>query len=567
MRNLRHHAAAIGAAWLVWAGPSFGHGPVADGPVATTATTTYTTLKAAGATGTAAIDGVSMATYARNTMYSCNFTSATTGYGFSWVSSTNTISFSGKPIVDGSVAWSSSTHTETSGTTLKFGSNGLPNHYTGTYPVSASSEAGQSRYHPNPSSIATSRIYMAIPTDPVMASTPTCVRGVAGVLFTGAMLFDALDADGRDAVANELQDQCEGHPESNGAYHYHHVTNCFTDSSSGHSVQVGWALDGYGIYGPKGESGTTITNSELDECHGHTHSVSQADGQTKTIYHYHGNLEFPYVVGCFRGSQVLQGNFIYALTNPANGLWYTSTAAGRGFGIESLGGQLFIGVYTYESSGADVWYVATCLLGTSSCSGSLLKFTGGTTLSNLGLASTAPSSATSPGTYTITFSSSTAASITITPTSGAAATYSLARYPLTGTSVGSTQTWAPETGWWWSPDYSGTGWFIESQNTSTSEGTTSSDFFTVGYAYGSTGGSGSANWYVGTGSLAQLSTSTSAWSGELYEYANGPTLTGSTGNTSALQSAGTATMQFSSTTTGTISLPSGRQISIQRYTY
>ena len=535
--------------------------------VATPTVTSYTTFKAQGVTGTAAVDGVSMSSAARNTIYHCRFTSATSGYGFSWVSSSNVISFANKPMVEGENAWTSQFRQVTSGSNLQIGSNGLPNHYTGTFPVSSSTEAGQSQYHPNPSSMAASRIFAELPLDPTVASTPTCVSGEVGFLFTGAMLFDALDADGRDAVANEIQDRCEGHPETTGTYHYHHVTNCFTDSTSGHSVQVGWALDGFGIYGPKGESGTTITNAELDECHGHTHSVTQADGQTKTIYHYHGNREFPYTVGCFRGTQVVTGRNTYALTTPATGLWYTSTASGRGYAIETNASQLFIGIYTYTSAGADVWYVVSCMLGRTTCTGSLQQFSGGTTLANLGVANTAPTASTSPGTFAVTFSSSSAATVTITPASGPVASYSLSRYPLNGSTVSSTQSWAPETGWWWSPTYSGTGWLIESQGTSTSEGSTSSDFFTVGYAYGNTGSTGQANWYVGTGSLMQLGTSTSLWRGELYEYVNGPTLTGSTGNASALSSQGTATMSFSSTTTGTITLPNGQQIAIQRYSY
>ncbi|MSP50206.1 MAG: YHYH protein [Alphaproteobacteria bacterium] len=562
MRQIR--ALALSLATAVCLG---GAAAVDAHETSTTQTTSYTTLRAQRATGTAMVDGVSMRTAARNTMYACRFTSGAAGYGFSWVSSSNTISFADKPVVEGSVSWTSQYREVTSCSTLQIGSNGLPNHYTGTFPVSSSTEAGQSQYHPNPSSVASSRIYAELPVNPVVASTPTCVNGVVGILFTGAMLFDALDADGRDAVANEIQDQCEGHPETTGTYHYHHVTNCFTDSASGHSVQIGWALDGFGIYGSKGESGTTLTNADLDECHGHTHSVTQADGATKTIYHYHGNREFPYVVGCFRGSQVLSVQNLCALTTPATGLWYTTTAGGRGYAIESNASQLFIGIYTYTSGGDDVWYVASCMLGHTTCSGTLQAFTGGTTLANLGVANTSPSSGTSPGTYSVTFSSSSAATVTITPTSGSATSYSLVRYPLSGSTVSSTQSWAPESGWWWSPSYSGTGWLIESQGTSTSGGITTSDFFAVGYAYGSTGSPGQANWYVGTGSLLRLSSSTSTWTGDLNEYVNGPTLTGSTGTATSAANAGTATMQFTSTTTGTITLPNGRQIDIQRYRY
>lgn len=561
---MRLPVVALGAAFsLVLAGAA----SIGAADIATPAVTSYTTFKAQGATGTAAVDGVSMTSAARNSIYHCRFTSAASGYGFSWVSSSNVISFSGKPVVEGANAWTSQVREVTSGSSLVLGGNGLPNHYTGTFPVSSSTEAGQPQYHPNPSSMGVSRRYAELPLNPTVASSPTCVSGEVGFLFTGGMLFDALDADGRDAVANEIQDLCEGHPETTGTYHYHHLTNCFTDSTSGHSVQVGWALDGFGIYGPKGTSGSTITNAELDECHGHTHSVTQADGQVKTIYHYHGNREFPYTVGCFRGTQVVTGRFTYALTTPANGLWYTSTASGRGYAIETNASQLFIGIYTYGPSGDDVWYVVSCMLGSTTCSGTLQQFSSGTTLANIGVANTAPTSTTSPGTFSVTFSSSTAATVTITPTSGSATSYSLIRFPLSGSTVGSTQSWAPETGWWWSPDYSGTGWLIESQNTTTSGGSTTSNFFTVGYAYGSTGTSGQANWYVGTGSLVRQSSSTSTWTDTLFEYGSGPTLTGSTGTASVTANRGTATMTFSSTTTGTITLPNGRQISIQRYSY
>ena len=49
--------------------------------VATPAVTSYTTFKAQGATGTAAVNGVSMTSAARNTIYHCRFTSATSGLG------------------------------------------------------------------------------------------------------------------------------------------------------------------------------------------------------------------------------------------------------------------------------------------------------------------------------------------------------------------------------------------------------------------------------------------------------------------------------------------------------
>ena len=44
-----------------------------------------------------------------------------------------------------------------------------------------------------------------------------------------------------------------------------------------------------------------LTNADLDECHGHTHTITW-DGKAVVMYHYHATREFPYTVGCFRGA-------------------------------------------------------------------------------------------------------------------------------------------------------------------------------------------------------------------------------------------------------------------------
>jgi hypothetical protein len=96
-------------------------------------------------------------------------------------------------------------------------------------------------------------------------------------------------------------DQCWGHP-YNKQYHIHAYSwKCFPDQgSSGPSPLFGYALDGYGIYGPRGEDGQMITNAQLDECHGHTAPVMW-EGKMTNIYHYHLNREYPYSIGCFHG--------------------------------------------------------------------------------------------------------------------------------------------------------------------------------------------------------------------------------------------------------------------------
>jgi hypothetical protein len=69
---------------------------------------------------------------------------------------------------------------------------------------------------------------------------------------------------------------------------------------------LGYAFDGFGIYGPKGETGSLLSTSDLDDCHGHTHQLNW-DGQIISIYHYHMSADFPYSIGCFRGKKTVNG--------------------------------------------------------------------------------------------------------------------------------------------------------------------------------------------------------------------------------------------------------------------
>ena len=110
----------------------------------------------------------------------------------------------------------------------------------------------------------------------------------------GVELFNALDAQKRDAVAHEEQDACGGHPGPNGAYHYHAISPCIR--TSGSSTLVGYALDGFGIYVEPG-----ATDADLDACHGRTSTVLW-NGKPTRIYHYVATAEYPYTLGCFRGA-------------------------------------------------------------------------------------------------------------------------------------------------------------------------------------------------------------------------------------------------------------------------
>ena len=200
------------------------------------------------------------------------------------------------------MSWPHSFSVTVQGTQRIIAWNDLPDHPTGTFPIAPSDDAY--RYDRNPNSISQQSMRIALPLEPALAGQPTCAPGAVGVLLSGAVLFNALDAPGRDAVAHETQDSCQGHPQESGVYHYHNASICVLrelDSGSGPSKLIGYAIDGFGIYGPRDASGKTLTSGDLDACHGTTSEV-EWEGKTVTMYHYVAIMDFPYTVGCLRGS-------------------------------------------------------------------------------------------------------------------------------------------------------------------------------------------------------------------------------------------------------------------------
>ena len=91
-----------------------------------------------------------------------------------------------------------------------------------------------------------------------------CVpMGAVGYALNGVAIYNALDADGRDAVAHEVQDSCDGHPQGAGQYHYHGPSPCMPNVRRNNTV-VGYALDGFPItscYDAKAASIPTPTST------------------------------------------------------------------------------------------------------------------------------------------------------------------------------------------------------------------------------------------------------------------------------------------------------------------
>jgi hypothetical protein len=175
---------------------------------------------------------------------------------------------------------------------------------TGIFPIASSDPAY--RFDTNPNHINPARIKVDLPATPKAAAQPSCL-GVGGIGITtdGVLLFDALDAQGRDAVAHEVTDRCDGHPDAGGVYHYHQISPCLLRTAGTGPTLVGYAFDGYGIYVEHDSDGQLVTDQDLDPCHGRTSPVPW-NGAERTIYHYDATAEYPYTLGCYHGTSVIK---------------------------------------------------------------------------------------------------------------------------------------------------------------------------------------------------------------------------------------------------------------------
>jgi hypothetical protein len=259
-----------------------------------------------------------------------------------WIdAAAGTFDITRKPAVAGRVAWTPRFTILVRGDLRLFETNDLPSHPTGTFPIPASDPIYL--YDRNPNRIRAQRMSLALPATPQPLARPQCAPGAVGILLTGAVLFSALDGPGRDAVAHEAQDGCQGHPQQGGVYHYHSVTPCLDVRRlpDGHSGLVGYALDGFGIFGRTGSGGQELGSEDLDACHGHVHAIPW-DGRMVVMYHYHATLDFPYTVGCMRGAVDRETVRMVSGPPPSRGFGAAPPPPGGGRGGADLGLDLLL---------------------------------------------------------------------------------------------------------------------------------------------------------------------------------------------------------------------------------
>ncbi len=213
----------------------------------------------------------------------------------------NTWDSTTKLAVKGDVTWPTAKYTEIVGDGKRvLTSNNLPvDMKSGTFPIAPDDPSYA--YDRNPGRITSADTTVTLVETATAALKASCMsEGPVGMMKNGVLVFNSLDGKGKDAVAHESQDLCQGHPAMT-TYHYHNVPSCLRIASTGPSTVVGWISDGFPIVVERDASGALPTNADLDECHGRTSPIL-LDGQVVTMYHYSTTLEFPYFIGCYKGT-------------------------------------------------------------------------------------------------------------------------------------------------------------------------------------------------------------------------------------------------------------------------
>lgn len=168
-------------------------------------------------------------------------------------------------------------------------SNGIPDNAVGIFPN-----------EDNPYAIEEQSFLVKFPQNPTLNELdgqpqPQCLpaNSIIGFAVNGAAIFSPFDEDGSDLNAVDFGGGCQGRTAEGGIYYFAQVPDkCSTFQRLDADQIFGVAIDGFPIYGP-GEGDSMITNADLDACHG-----KKVNGQ----YRYYMTDEWPYVLGCFRGT-------------------------------------------------------------------------------------------------------------------------------------------------------------------------------------------------------------------------------------------------------------------------
>ncbi|MEJ6509150.1 MAG: YHYH protein [Octadecabacter sp.] len=155
-----------------------------------------------------------------------------------------------------------------------------------------------------------------IPTDygapiilaPQFDGTPLTRDAALGVVVNGVPIYDytgggEMSVDDlshhqiqHDTLQTGQLDVCGGHAGRGDDYHYHVAPTCMIEQmeNAGPDAIIGWAFDGFPIYGDTNPDGSAIAEGALDVCNG---QIDDTFG-----YRYHTSPDAPYIVQCLMGA-------------------------------------------------------------------------------------------------------------------------------------------------------------------------------------------------------------------------------------------------------------------------
>lgn len=189
------------------------------------------------------------------------------------------------------------------GTYITIKTKNLPDHKSPYYASSnvlyeaySGTTFGGFTFNKNPNSIIEQAATIKIPVSPKLNTAHSATPlGPIGIGVNGVVFFNQY-AGPNQPLTSEITsfDKYYGHPQQSGVYHYHVEPLYITTVKLTKSSLMGFLLDGFPVYGPQEEDGTIVTNSILDDYHGHTHKTIDYPNGT---YHYHFTNEAPYLNG------------------------------------------------------------------------------------------------------------------------------------------------------------------------------------------------------------------------------------------------------------------------------
>ncbi|HEY1553124.1 MAG TPA: YHYH protein [Kofleriaceae bacterium] len=166
---------------------------------------------------------------------------------------------------------------------IELDSDDQPDYESNYFAATSPCHIAYTTQFPDPNTIAVQHVAMTVPASPSGGSGAMAL-GAVGMALDGVAIFDNQAAPGDDIFDESGSfDQCQGHPQQQGVYHYHSEPYAISYADD---AFIGVMRDGNPIYGRYDPDGSLPT---LDASGGHTGVT--VDSPTTPIYHYHLNLQ------------------------------------------------------------------------------------------------------------------------------------------------------------------------------------------------------------------------------------------------------------------------------------